>query len=496
MRPESRGAAGRSGGGAPMVDRSMGTVDGGSVRMLVLIPDGVGIRNLVLTGVIAELQRIGRVDAFHDVPPERLGVYAAESGADVAWHVLLESRETPLSSLLRYSLDYAQMYWADTQSMRFRRSASIAGSWRRRVLHRAARVAGRLAGSPRGVRLLGRCHSLLASRGENVREYRRLLNSISPSILVCSHQRPPSIIGPVLAARSLGIPTATFIFSWDNLTSKGRIAAPFDHYFVWSDQMRRELRRYYPDVEDDRIHVVGAPQFEPYSDASLLWSRVEFCQKIGADPKRPLICYSGGDTGTCPEDPLHVGVLMDLVRRGRVPGNPQVLLRPAPVDDGSRYDDVRRQYPEIVYLPPAWVHARPGDWASVIPLPEDVRLLSNLTYHADVNVNMASTMTLDFALRDRPVVNIAFDVGNPPPFGIPLWEFFYRFEHYRPVVEMGAVRCARSPEELADHLNAYLDDPSLDSDARRRLVEFEVGVPVGQAKGHIVEAIRTIAREK
>ena len=105
-----------------------------------------------------------------------------------------------------------------------------------------------------------------------------------------------------------------------------------------------------------------------------------------------------------------------------------------------------------------------------------------------------STMTLDFALRDRPVVNIAFDVGNPPPFGIPLWEFFYRFEHYRPVVEMGAARCARSPEELADHLSAYLKDPSLDSGARRRLVEFEVGVPVGQAKGHIVEAIRTIAR--
>ena len=44
----------------------------------------------------------------------------------------------------------------------------------------------------------------------------------------------------MLAAKSLGIPTATFIFSWDNLSSKGRIAAPFDYYLVWSEHMGDE----------------------------------------------------------------------------------------------------------------------------------------------------------------------------------------------------------------------------------------------------------------
>ena len=78
----------------------------------------------------------------------------------------------------------------------------------------------------------------------------------------------PIVLPAVLAAKSLGIPTATMVFSWDNLTSKGRVAAPFDHYMVWSDHMRDDLRRYHPDISLDRIHVVGSPQFDVYADAT------------------------------------------------------------------------------------------------------------------------------------------------------------------------------------------------------------------------------------
>ena len=359
---------------------------------------------------------------------------------------------------------------------------------------RAARFVGRAAASSRGIQMLDHWHCSAVDRLPEVERYQELFEKIKPSVLFCSHQRPPVILPPVLAARSLGIPTATFIFSWDNLTSKGRIAAPFDHYLVWSEHMRQELLRYYPHVSPRQVHIVGTPQFDPYANEELLWSREEFFKRVGAEPSRPLICYSGGDAGTCPEDPEHVRVLMNLIRDGRIHGNPQVLLRPTPVDDGSRYDKVRRDYPELIYVRPAWSHTEPGDWTRVIPLAEDVQFLANLTHHADLNINVASTMTLDFALHNKPVVNIAFDVTDPPPFGKPLWEYYYRFEHYRPVVELGAARFARSPEELANHTNAYLNDPDLDQDNRRRLVELEVSLPLGRSGQRIVEVLEAIAR--
>lgn len=464
------------------------------MELLLLIPDGVGVRNFILGDFLRQAGAKGRVSALHVFPEELMTTCRNGSGDNAQWQPFVSHRDEPLSFTLRNALSYAQMRWADTQAMRYNLGLPVGGSWRTRTAVHAARLVGRAAASPRGIKTLDRWHCSTVERTPGVEHYRRLFEEIKPSVLFCSHQRPPIILPPVLAARSLGIPTATFIFSWDNLTSKGRIAAPFDHYLVWSEHMRGELLRYYPEVSPERIHIVGTPQFDPYADEKMLWSREEFFRRAGADSSRPLLCYSGGDAGTCPEDPDHVRVLLDVIRAGRITDHPQVLLRPMPVDDGRRYDGVRRDYPELIYLQPKWLHTTPGDWSRVMPLAEDVQFLANLTHYADLNVNLASTMTLDFAIHDKPIVNIAFDVADPPPFGKPLWDYYYRFEHYRPVVELGAARFARSPEELITHVNAYLENPSLDRDNRRRLVELEVGFPIGGSSRRIVEVLGAISR--
>ncbi len=117
----------------------------------------------------------------------------------------------------------------------------------------------------------------------------------------------------------------------------------------------------------------------------------------------------------------------------------------------------------------------------------------NLTQHVDMNVNLGSTMTLDFGLHDKPVVNVAFDVADPPIFGMPVYDYYFFFEHYRPVVELGAARAARSAEELAQYVNAYLENPALDREGRRKLVEMQVGKPLNQASALILETLQKVA---
>ena len=48
----------------------------------------------------------------------------------------------------------------------------------------------------------------------------------------------------VKAGRRLGVRCGLCVHSWDNLTTKGRMAAPFDHFLVWSDHMAAELRKF------------------------------------------------------------------------------------------------------------------------------------------------------------------------------------------------------------------------------------------------------------
>jgi hypothetical protein len=461
------------------------------MRLALIIPDAVGIRNFILGPFLKGWD--GEIVILHEYPATVVKDRCNGFSARAQFQPLLPFRERPVPFGLRQSLDYAQMFWADTSAMRYNRKRRVGGSWRTKSVNRAARLVGRAAASGTAIRGLESVYFHLLDRFPEVDDYRRQFERQRPSVVFSSSQRSLSAILPVLAARSLGIPTATFIISWDNLTSKGRIAAPFDHYLVWSDHMRRELLRYHPGAADNHIHIVGTPQFDFYADDSLRWTREEFFHRVGADPARPLICYSGGDQSIAPQDQEHVRLLMGILRSGRIAKNPQVLLRPCPVDEGSRFDAVRRDFPELLYEHPRWETLEPGNWSRCVPYPDDVRFLANLTRHADLNINVASTMTLDFGLHDKPVINIAFDVGATPPARLPMWDY-YGWEHYRPVVELGAVRCARSPEQLAEHINLYLDNPAADRDGRRKLAGLQVGVPLGQSSRRICEVLASLAQ--
>lgn len=464
------------------------------MRIALVVTDGVGVRNFILTKFLKQAVECNKILIIHPIPEHLLSLYSAPYSEKVQWHRLKMMRESPLLFILRYALLYAQMYWANTYAMRVNRVRPIKGSWRTKVKYISAKLLGRAAASPKSMQKLAKWYYRLIMHQPEFIYYRQLFQEFRPSVVFCSNQKSPATVPIVLAAQTLNIPTATFIFSWDNLTTKGRIAAPFDYYLVWSRLMQEELLRYYPDVTTERVYIVGTPQFDPYADRSLLWSRQEFFHRIGADPSRPLICYSGGTPDIVPEDPNYVEILMQLIRNNRIKKYPQVLLRPAPTDDGSRYRSVLEKYPEIIYFPPLWIHTQPGNWTQVIPTKDDVQFLSNLIYYADLNINVASTMTLDFAIHDKPVVNIAFDVHNPPLFRIPLWDYYYRFEHYRPVVEIGAARFARSPDELCQHINDYLEDPSLDREKRKKLIELEIGRPIGEASKYVFDALCEISK--
>lgn len=460
---------------------------------VVLVPDGIGVRNFILSPFLKRQAAAGDVHVVHQIPSNLLPMYQAGL-QDVHWHEFSPYRETPASFTLRYGLAYAQMYWADTKSMRYHlRRVSAHGSWRTKAADRAARVLGRLAASPAHIKRLERWHCAVRRRKPEVDRWKRLFEQLKPSVLFCSHQRPPIILPAVLAARECGLPTATFIFSWDNMTSKGRIAVPFDHYLVWSDLMRQELLRYYPDVAANQVHIVGTPQFDPYADESVRWSRDEFFSRIDGDPNRPLICFSGNNSVNGKEDPHQLRVLLEFIRSGRVKANPQVVLRPAPTDSGRRFDALRRDYPELLYAPPAWTNQR-DEWDQVLPEPHDIPLLANLILHSDLNVNFGSTMTLDFAVHDKPVVNAAFDVTSPYAFGMPCYDYCMQYDHYRPVAELQSSRFARTEDQLAEYVNLYLANPAIDREGRRRLVELEVSGPIGSSTERITNVLSSVGR--
>lgn len=462
------------------------------LKYLLVIPDGVGLRNFVCSQFIDLLLESGDVCVWHALPPAGLTEFQRRWGHRVRWEHLPPIRDGLVERFLRQAKVFAQLYWQmkqgpDVQLKRRRRPVR----WRARLMEYSAKGMGRLNSGARRIALLDRFHQKAAARSPHTRLFERFVEGLGPDVVFCTHQQAIFAVPAMLAARKLGIPSATFIYSWDNLP-KGRMAVYADYFFVWSEFMKNELLSYYPDVTPERIQILGTPQFEPYADKSLIESRESFLANLKLDPNRPVVCFSGDDVLASPYDPEYLKDLAEALETIPLPSRPQILFRRCPVDRSPRYDDVLRKYPSIAVSDPPWkVYGDGGWWAQIIPTQEDESLLVNVVVHCDLVVNLGSTMAMDFAVYDKPAIYVAYN----PKSANSGWNVHdcYKLPHIRSVLELQPVHWARSREELGSMVMHALRNPGEKSSARRAWFHRHVLQPIGGASDRFARALYDLA---
>lgn len=326
---------------------------------------------------------------------------------------------------------------------------------------------------------------------EITQKYKQLLNKYNVSILFFTHQRPPFIAPLIYSAEQLQVKTAAFIFSWDNLASKGRMAGNFDYYLVWSDLMKIELLHFYQSVKEDQIHIVGAPQFEPYVLDRYKSSKENFCQKFNLDINKKTICFSCGDISTSKNDELYIELIAGLILNNSVE-NVNFIVRTSPAEDPIRFENLVKKYPFIIWNFPKWHLSRKGhqeEWSQRIPSVEDVKDLRAILEFSDVNVNVVSTMTIDFMIFDKPVIYPVFGNGDN---GLYNDQRFLKFAHLENVEKSNAVYITYEESELLDAINCSLLESAKKINFQKELLKLEVGAPLKGTSKRIAEHLYNI----
>ncbi|MDR7208948.1 CDP-glycerol glycerophosphotransferase family protein [Flavobacterium piscis] len=313
------------------------------------------------------------------------------------------------------------------------------------------------------------------SNNKITKEYIEILKNDKPSHLFFTHQRPPYLAPFLYAAIQLKIPTSTFIFSWDNLASKGRMLGTFDHFLVWSQLMKDELLYFYPNVKQQNVQIVGTPQFEPYVLDKYKAAKENFLAKFGLDPDKKIICYSCADVSIGGNDPIAIKAIAEAIRNNEIKFEVQLLVRTSPAEDDSRFRAIREEFPEITWNVPKWILTRENhqeSWSQRIPSQEDITDLRSILENADLSINMCSTMSLDFMLFDKPVINTVF--GNPEN-GFYNDQRFLNYNHYKKVIDGNAVTIAKNKKELIDQINQTFDNPIERTAGRNAMIDLQIG---------------------
>ena len=277
----------------------------------------------------------------------------------------------------------------------------------------------------------------------------KTLEQEKPNFLFCTNQRHILAVAPMLAARDLNIPTAVFIFSWDNLP-KGMLVVEADYYFVWSTHMKNELLYYYSNIKESQIRITGSPQFEGHFDDINIESKQIFFSKHNLDLSKKYILFSGDDITTSPYDHFYLEDIAKIVRdkNKNYDSKLGIIYRKCPVDFTGRHLSLVEEYKDvIVCIDPLWEN-HGNSWDTVMPLKEDNQLLANTIRYSELIINVGSSMIFDAICHNKPCayINYNSEKGDATKWNI---EKIYKFIHFKSMPSKDAVLWVNTKEDYS-----------------------------------------------
>ncbi|AXG71346.1 hypothetical protein KORDIASMS9_03603 [Kordia sp. SMS9] len=311
------------------------------------------------------------------------------------------------------------------------RVAPVTSNFKKNIRFGLIRFLSRFYASKKGIQKLETSFFQQTRNSNYYQECLAYLQANTPDMMYCSHQVSSFSLAPVLAARDLGIPVVSFIYSWDNLP-KGNKMLKADHYFVWSEYMKEEMLQYYPDeVEQNNITVTGTPQFTFYTKSEYLIDKELFYKAYNLPIDKKLLCFSGNFTSIGMDDPLYLKDLAEAIKAHNQTSLEQyhVILRANPSDYNQGFIPILEAYKEVITeVIPTWNHEE-------FPLPKDYTVNSNLgvlystLHYCSAIFNIGSTMALDAILLGKPAFYCHYkQATGHKDFDI---ERLYQFVHFK-----------------------------------------------------------------
>ena len=267
-------------------------------------------------------------------------------------------------------------------------------------------------------------------------------------------------------AKNRRISTIGMVRSWDNITNKGLFRVKPDYLIVNNLVIKDEVLQY-EDMDKKNILAVGMPQFDCYSAMSRQ-SRLDFFQSLDLDPNKRTIFLAPHGSRFYKDDWQLLEIIKDL------PYQFIVRLPPNDMVDLSKFVST----PNFFIAHPGKDFEKGTTNRDREMSPKDSLRLADELFHSDLVINYGSTITIDAAFFDKPIIIVAFDgfddYGKKPY--LQSVRRFLDFTHIKKMLKTGCCRIAKNKEDLVKYIEAYLADPWLDKEDRDRLVADQVGV--------------------
>jgi hypothetical protein len=454
----------------------------------VVITDGVGFRNFILSDFIKEANDNFDSVIIFSCLPKKVFVDLNLKCKVVELAVFEETFKTwffrKIKEVTHLQL-FAKNNFGILDNLNQSKSKELSP---RGVAIRCMHIWSKFIKSENWILRYNKWQQLTFKRNPLTTQYQTLLKEYKISMLFFTHQRPPFIAPLIYAAEVLKIKTSTFIFSWDNLASKGRMAGNFNYYFVWSQLMKSELIHFYKSVKKENVLVVGTPQFEAYTNDEFGYSREQFKKKFSLGKDQKIIFFTCNDASS-KNDIVYLEILANFITENKLVGEVAVIVRTSPVEDASRFKFLADKFSFLIWNFPDWNISRihhQESWSQRVPSMSDLNDLKSLLKYCDICINVLSTITLDAYIFDKPVINPVF--GNESN-GMFDDQKFLNYAHLSKLVDSKSSDIVKNAGEFLDAINAILSHKEDKKSLRVKFLELQISESLEGTSKRIAESL-------
>jgi len=306
------------------------------------------------------------------------------------------------------------------------------------------------------------------------KNYLEYFNKYNPDLIFSAHLFSDTEISFLRQARKRGIKSIGLINSWDKITSRCMVRLLPDKLLVNNHIIKKEAIQFV-DIDSTNIEVVGVPHYDLYLNKKS--DRKEFAKKLGFSPEKKLVIFAPWGKERSDADKDIIKIIYRILKQDLVSLNAQLLVRFPPNDEVELGEEFLNK--NIIYQKPGrkFSKERGVDWDMSF---EDLNELMNTLYHSSLVISFTSSIAIDAALFDKPIINVKFDTRPFDPSNRKPSRF-YGTEHYSKLLAVGGVSLVNNENELIAAIKSSLENPEINSQKRRRIVEEQCWKHDGQS---------------
>lgn len=459
-------------------------------HIVMVVARGEIVRNFFYSATLPQLSRHARITLLSSIDNGEVIEFVRPYVERIV--PLKDYRENRLVIYLREMIHYAHFRWLwfkPAQSY-WGRITSQARTWTAKFKWAWQRGWARLLANRHILEWLTQWDERLSWHMRPTHDFERIFSELKPDLVFNgSHIHADLADLPMRIAHRMGISTATFVFSWDNLYTRSRIFVPYTWYLMWNEEMRTELLRQYPTIASKQLIVTGTPQFDYHFDPANMISRDELCEQIGIDSERPFLLYTTAQYPHFLDEHKFILAIIEYLKAFNQGPKPQLVVRTYAKGNSPEILDLARQkIPDVFFPEVLWNE----QW--LMPLHADLPIYTGMLHHCAMGINVASTVSLELMMLGKPVINLGLE---PPGSALQKHDRLARhvdYEHYVPVVQSGGVMVARTMDDLRAMLYRGLTQPQADQEAQQRFLKQMFGDTLDGLSGErVAQALIQIA---